>query len=228
MSNNTIYFIGDSITRGVTLVDGKYKIIDESFYEKFKNIIYKKTKNFGKFGITTKKFLENINKYTGKDVDLIFFQMGGNDCNFNWKEIAKNPDAIHYPNVSKVEYESNLRKIYDYFYKNKIKAITLNLPPLHPEKFFNYLGNKKEKENILRWLKNISKIYYHHESYNKIFERVTYECGLNMIDIRSDFLKEDILDDLISEDGIHPTKLGHELIFKSINEYLVKTFIYSK
>lgn len=77
--------------------------------------------------------------------------MGGNDCNFNWKEIAKDSYKEYFPNVNKEQYMENLYKIFNLFNYYKIKAIALNLTPLHAEKFFNYLGNEEEMKNILLW-----------------------------------------------------------------------------
>ena len=114
-----------------------------------------------------------------------------------------------------------LEAVYDYFLNNNVTTISLNYPPLHAEKFFNFLASKYSGENIHKWLGNISKIYYHHESYNNIFETVTRNYGIDMIDIRSRFLKDDNLEDLIGIDGMHPGTKGHELIYRTITDHLL-------
>ena len=102
-----------------------------------------------------------------------------------------------------------------------MNVIALNFPPLHAEKFFTYLSQNLNGGNILKWLGNISRIYYHHEAYNRIFESVTRSFGIDLIDIRSRFLREDDLDNLISIDGMHPSSKGHELIYRGISNHLL-------
>ena len=184
-------------------------------------LFFSPTKNNGRFGLTSRKFLKDILKYEDAGTDIVFFGIGGNDCNYNWKEISDHPDDVHLPAVSKNEYENNLYQIYDSFKKSNFKVIALNFPPLHAEKFFSFLSKHLCGNNILKWLKNVSRIYYHHESYNKIFESVTRVCNIDMIDIRSRFLMEDDLDNLVGIDGMHPQATGHELIYKSITNYLL-------
>jgi len=222
---SSIMFLGDSITKGIGWVDGKYRELENSFFNTFSKTVFSSTINKGRFGQTSRKCLKGIDRITEAHPEMIFFEIGGNDCNFNWKEIAEHPDEEHLPAVSKEEFETNLCSIYDSFNKNGVKVITMNLPPLHAEKFFNFLTGYFNGANIKKWLKNVSRIYYHHESYNKIFENVTREYGFDMIDIRSRFLMDDNLEDLVGVDGMHPLPAGHDLIYKSISDHLLSSAI---
>jgi lysophospholipase L1-like esterase len=218
---SSVLFLGDSITKGVSMVNGRYRVLDNSFYNIFRKTVFSTTSNMGRFGLTSRKFLKDIFKLKNTDTDIVFFGIGGNDCNYNWKEISEHPDKEHYPVVSKNEYEDNLCRIYDSFKESAFKVVSMNFPPLHAEKFFNFLSANLSAENIMKWLKNVSRIYYHHESYNNIFETVTRSYNIDMIDIRSRFLLEEDLENLIGIDGMHPVASGHELIYKSINNYLL-------
>ena len=219
--HTTALFLGDSIVKGVSMENGRYKVLESSYYNKFKDTVFSKTKNNGKFGLTSEKLLSNIEKITESEPDIVFISIGANDCNYNWKEISENPESTHLPAIGKSQFEDNLCSTYDYFLKNNVSTISLNFPPLHAEKFFNFLASKLSGENIIKWLGNISRIYYHHESYNNIFETVTRNYGIDMIDIRSRFLLDDNLEDLIGIDGMHPGAAGHELIYKSITNHLL-------
>ncbi|RLD34430.1 MAG: hypothetical protein DRI73_03935 [Bacteroidetes bacterium] len=226
--NNThtsALFLGDSIVKGVSMENGRYKVLESSYYNKFKNTVFSKTKNIGKFGLTSEKLLGNIEKLKESEPDIVFISIGANDCNYNWKEISENPDSIHLPAIEKSQFEDNLCSIYDYFLKHEVSTISLNFPPLHAEKFFSFLADRLSGENILKWLGNISRIYYHHESYNNIFETVTRSYGIDLIDVRSRFLMDDNLEELIGIDGMHPGPAGHELIYKSITDYLLSRAI---
>ncbi len=224
MKNNkhtSALFLGDSIVKGVSMENGRYKVLESSYYNKFKNTVFSKTKNNGKFGLTSEKLLTNIEKIKDSEPDIVFISIGANDCNYNWKEISENPEKIHLPAIERSQFEDNLSSIYDYFLENNVSTISLNFPPLHAEKFFSFLSSKLSGDNIIKWLGNISRIYYHHESYNNIFETVTRNYGIDMIDVRSRFLVDDNLEDLIGIDGMHPGAAGHELIYKSITDHLL-------
>ncbi|MDA3938360.1 MAG: SGNH/GDSL hydrolase family protein [Spirochaetia bacterium] len=214
-------FLGDSIVKGVSLENGRYKVLESSYYNKFKDTVFSSTKNNGKFGLTSEKLLGSIGKLQESEPDIVFISIGANDCNYNWKEISEQPEGKHLPAIEKNKFEDNLCSIYDYFLKNNVSTISLNFPPLHAEKFFNFLSSKLSGDNILKWLGNISRIYYHHESYNNIFETVTRTYGIDLIDIRSRFLMDDNLEDLIGVDGMHPGAAGHDLIYKSITDHLL-------
>ena len=116
---SSVLFLGDSIIKGVSVVDGRYRILDNSFYNIFSKTVFSSTKNKGRFGLTSRKFLKDIGKLENADPDIVFFEIGGNDCNYNWKEISENPDEEHFPAVSKIEYQNNLCQIYDSFKKNR-------------------------------------------------------------------------------------------------------------
>lgn len=219
--HTTALFLGDSIVKGISMENGRYKVLESSYYNKFKDTVFSKTKNNGKFGLTSEKLLSNIEKIKESEPDIVFISIGANDCNYNWKEIAEKPESIHLPAIGKSQFEDNLCSIYDYFLENSVSTISLNFPPLHAEKFFNFLASKLSGENIMKWLGNISRIYYHHESYNNIFETVTRSYGIDLIDVRSRFLMDDNLEDLIGIDGMHPGPAGHDLIYKSITNHLL-------
>jgi lysophospholipase L1-like esterase len=221
MQRSSALFLGDSIVKGVSFINGRYKTLQGSFYNRISESAFRTTVNRGRFGLTSERFLSKIDNLRDIDHDVLFFEIGGNDCNFKWEEIADNPEGKHFPAVSKEQFTENLYRIYDVLKGHGKKTIAMNMPPLHAEKFFDFLSVRLSPNNILKWLKNISKIYYHHESYNNIFETVTRNCGVELIDIRNQFLLEDNLGTYIGVDGMHPTEEGHELIYHAINRYLI-------
>ena len=97
----TITAFGDSVLKGVILENEHYKVTDSSFHKICEESFGIKIENEAKFGSTIKKGesvfernLETIRMSTGKYVVLEF---GGNDCDFNWKEVAEDPEAKHLP-----------------------------------------------------------------------------------------------------------------------------------
>ncbi|WP_459130135.1 hypothetical protein [Guggenheimella bovis] len=84
----TIHVLGDSITKGIILKDGRYEILETSFISQLKNEGMA-IKNYSNFGCTVKKGLSNFEKHKGKILpgDTVGIEFGGNDSNFDWKSI---------------------------------------------------------------------------------------------------------------------------------------------
>ena len=93
--------------------------------------------------------LDIIKNSTGSYVVMEF---GGNDCDFNWKEISENPDAEHKPN-SEIKhfvmmYTELIKEIKD---MGKMPVL-LSLPPIDAKKYFLKISNGLNAENILKWM----------------------------------------------------------------------------
>ena len=82
------------------------------------------------------------------------------------------------------------------------------------------ISRSNSYDNILSWLGDPSMLYRFQEHYNRIVERLAAEVGCPMIDLRGAFLLSHDYKALISADGIHPTEAGHDLIEKSLREFL--------
>ena len=104
------------------------------------------------------------------------------------------------------------------------KVYMLNLPPLEEERYFNWISRGRSKENILNWLGGSTKyIYRWHEMYSNAVGNVAKAMNVELIDIRSEFLKQRDYAKFLCEDGIHPNESGHKLIHE-IYKSLQKTF----
>ncbi len=57
-------------------------------------------------------------------------ELGGNDCDYNWKEISENPDKEYYPNTPLPKFIESINTIIEKFRANGIEPILTNLPPL--------------------------------------------------------------------------------------------------
>ena len=79
---------GDSILKGVTLDENNEKYKINNFFKDFSEL-----ENYSKFGCTVQKGSEILfrNLQNGKIAELAFLEYGGNDSDFDWEEIAKNP-----------------------------------------------------------------------------------------------------------------------------------------
>ena len=154
-------------------------------------------------------------KDTFAKYDYIVLEFGGNDCNFNWAEIAEAPEKEHIPATPLAEFESTYRRIIDGIRAGGGRPVMFNLPPIDSEKFFNWVSKGLNAE----WLGDVEHIFRWHSSYNDVVCKVASETETPLVDIRSDFLNAPNYRELICEDGMHPNDSGHKLITDFLKRY---------
>lgn len=224
MERNKIMLCGDSISKGIIYdsIANKYKKCEKAFSGMLDKIFNTKILNISRFGNTVaraeKKFYKS---FTENKPDVVIFELGGNDCDFNWDEVSANPKGIHTPNTDIKDFRSSLGSMAIKVREEGKRPILMNLTPLDPEAYFNWisLNDAKRGENILDWLGSISKIYWWQERYNSAVQDVARKQGMELIDVRNEFLKRYDFRDCLCEDGIHPNDRGQQLIAGVIEKH---------
>ncbi|MDD2282912.1 MAG: SGNH/GDSL hydrolase family protein [Eubacteriales bacterium] len=221
MGVREICVFGDSIAKGVVLhpITSRYEIIKLNIEKLFgRNKV--NIKNYSMFGCTVVKALSLIKRHAREltGYNSVFLEVGGNDCDFAWNEIAANPEKEHVPKTPLGEFKSLYEQVIEEIRNNGGKPTILTLPPLEPNRFFNWVSKGINKDNILQWLGDVDMIYRWQEMYNIEVMLLATKMDVPIIDIRSAFLKRNNYGDLICSDGIHPNNDGYDLIFKTIGE----------
>lgn len=216
-----ICVFGDSIGKGVVLHP------QTSRYETIKMNIEKifgrqkiNVKNYSMIGCTVSKALSVIKRHACELMGYknIFLELGGNDCDFAWNEIAANPEKEHVPKTPIGEFQGLYKQVIEEIRSHGGNPVILTLPPLEPNRFFHWVSKGINKDNILKWLGDVDMIYRWQEMYNIEVMLLATKMAVPIIDIRSAFLKCNNYRDLICSDGIHPNKEGYDLIYKTIGE----------
>ena len=222
-----IDILGDSILKGVQVnpVNKKYFISDlglEILNKKYSVQI----KNYSSFGCTVTKGNNLLKKLMEKNIkcDAIIMDYGGNDCDYNWKEISENPEGNHIPNTPMQLFTETYLSIIDTLKEKGILPILTTLPPLEPERFFEWFCKDLNKKNVLKWLGEINNIYRHQESYSKAIEQIATEKQVPVVDLRGAFLKNKNVKTLLCEDGTHPNSAGQRIITASFCDFADKVF----
>ncbi|HOJ11691.1 MAG TPA: SGNH/GDSL hydrolase family protein [Clostridiales bacterium] len=221
MSAVNICIFGDSIGKGVVLQPNtsRYEVVkmnsEKLFGQDEINI-----KNYSMFGCTISKGLSIIKRHVRElmGYNNIFLELGGNDCDFAWNEIADNPEKQHVPKTPLGEFRELYKQAIDEIHSNGGNPIILTLPPLEPNRYFNWISRGINSDNILKWLGSVDMIYRWQEMYNVEVMLLASKMAVPIIDIRSAFLKCSNYFDFLCSDGIHPNKAGYELIYKTIFE----------
>lgn len=212
---------GDSIGKGVILK------ADSNRYEMIKidlNALLGRNNfcvnNYSLFGCTISKGLLVIKRHASKlsKYDHIFLELGGNDCDFSWEDIAKDPYSDHTPKTPPDEFDKIYTRVINEIRDNKSKPVILTLPPLDPSKYFSWISRSLDPDNILKWLGSVDMIYRWQEMYNIRILMLASALSVPVIDIRSPFLKQINYSNLLCKDGIHPNSAGYELIYRTIAE----------
>lgn len=220
---DSLCVFGDSVTKGVIFDSAKRKYIflKDCFVNLFSGSTGIRVDNYSKFGCTIKKGVEIVEKH-GIDLpkyDYVALEFGGNDCNFKWDEIAAAPQNKHLPQTPLEEFKNLYRTLIDHIQSFGGRPLLMNLPPLDSSRFFNWVSAGLNSQNILQWLGGVDTIFKWQENYNKAVCELALEKDIPLIDIRSVFLGQDDYSKLLCEDGMHPNKLGHQMISEAIQRY---------
>lgn len=216
---------GDSISKGIIYDNkkGRYIILKKNYISLIEDKLKCVISNMSKFGnniIRGKQKLEN--DVIKKSPDVAVIEFGGNDCDFDWNSIAKNPNSAHEPKTDLILFEETLNSIIVNFEKLNIVPVLMTLPPLEPNRYFKWVckNDTDAEKNVLYWLGSIKKIYTWHEQYSSKIVEAAEKNNTNLIDVRGAFLKGDNYGKYLCMDGIHPNAEGHQLIANTIMEYV--------
>jgi len=222
MDVKDICVFGDSIGKGVVLhpITCRYEIIKTNIGQFF-GINKMRIQNYSMFGCTVTKALSLVKRRAPEleKYQYVFLELGGNDCDFAWREIADNPGKEHLPKTPLVDFQAQYQQVVDEIRSNGSHPIILTLPPLEPNRFFSWVSRGINGDNILNWLGDVTMIYRWQEVYNIEVMKLATTMDVPIIDIRSAFLKKNHYQDLICADGIHPTSEGYNLIYQTISAH---------
>lgn len=205
----------DSILKGVIYDDG------EKRYRFAKNnaiIETAKENNIAldnncRFGLTSKKAKRLLAEKIKKESNICLIEIGGNDCDYRWSEVSANPSLNHMPISSIDEYKENITDMIDTLRNNNIVPVIVSLPPIDQDRFIDWVSKGLNKDNILNWLGDKSRIYKHHESYNDALLAVAKQKNCHILDLREAFLSVNY-QEMLCSDGIHLNELGQSFVHR--------------
>ena len=225
--DKSVKVLGDSILKGVQLnSENKRYCIDNNIdVQRISDAFSLDIENLSRFGYTVlagEKLL-SARLERGMTCDAIVMDYGGNDCDFKWQAISDDPTAVHTPNTPLDVFESAYKRIITLLKDKGITPIITTLPPIDPERYFNWFcSDKLNRDNILTWLGSVNTIYRYQENYSRAIENIAKEMKVDCIDLRGAFLCRRRIDDLLCEDGIHPNTKGQKVIENAFMSFAEK------
>lgn len=216
-----ICIFGDSLSRGVVFdrIRERYAFLKDSFVNLFCRKMRIRVINYAKFGCTIGKGNRLMDQHQAEiaGFDFTVLEFGGNDCDFDWARVAEAPEAEHLPKTPLDVFAATYAKLIDKTRAAGGNPVLLNLPPIHPKRYFSWVSRGLNGDNILKWLGGSEEyIYRWHELYNMQVCQLAGEKQVPLIDIRSVFLAQKDYGAYLCVDGIHPNEAGHQLISQAI------------
>jgi len=215
-----IIAFGDSIVRGVIsdpFRKGRYTISDGNFVSLCGEMLDRETLNFGKLGSTINTGEEIVDRHLSqiRKGDIVLLEWGGNDCDFNWADVASSPGTSHDPATPVSEYKTRYASIISKLRSVGAKPVLLSLPPVDPDRFISHVTrgmSLSQKLSVFKWMGNTDYVSRWHEFYNLEIFKMGASLKVPVLDITSAFLRKRDYQSLLCPDGIHPTEEGHALI----------------
>lgn len=219
-----IQIYGDSIMKGVEMDASKrYILPQECGWGKLESEFPLSISNNSKFGCTITKGIGQLERSLKKGLscDMVLLEYGGNDCDFNWKEVAERPFDEHHPHTDLPVFEETYRKMVHLLKQHGITPIIMSLPPIDAEKYFEWIcvRDKVDRKGLLCFLGDVQRIYRYQEMYSDAACKVAWETGAVLADVRRAFLDKRNFKDLLCDDGIHPNKNGHALMGETFEQF---------
>ena len=167
--------------------------------------------------------MQRIEKDTETEAEgeeYALLELGGNDCDFPWKDIGGNPDLPKLPFTPIQSFTDTYRSIVHSCRQRGAMPVMMSLPPLVPERFFDFVTRDlpvEGKENVLRWMDGKKDFIGNwHERYNLEVFRLAREMDIPLIDLTTPFLVRTDYFRFICRDGIHPNAEGHKLMAEAL------------
>jgi|WetSurMetagenome_2_1015567.scaffolds.fasta_scaffold23538_6 acyl-CoA thioesterase I len=220
---------GDSILKGI--VEGKpdairkYDVLPENALRLAASEYNVEIVNHSYFGCTVTKGVSimqyDVSKGFKSDIGIIEF--GGNDCDYDWDELCKEPEKDHNPHTPLNKYIEYMKDMIELLCRSGIKPVIMTLPPLVPERYFKTISEHRNKNIIHDFLGDEGFLYRWQEMYSEAAANLALKMNCFLLDIRSAFLAERNYQKFICNDGIHLNKEGHEFLFHFFEKVLKET-----
>lgn len=216
---------GDSIMRGtVPVAFSKYKFTIGEYLDRLAERFPMKILNRARFGAPVTKGAALLKQDLERNIAAKYalLEFGGNDCNFDWAEVSAAPEEEHYPKTSLEDFTNTLASMADALLQAGSQPVLMTLPPIDAEKYLDTICASSDcrRENILHWLGDTQMIYRFQELYSNAISKLAARKGLPLVDVRSLFLSKRNYKQLISEDGIHPSREGYSIICSAFTQRL--------
>lgn len=216
---------GDSIGKGIMFDAGRNRhVICRDSFESCLKQQGVDVRNYSVMGCTAPKGVQLMTEERLKDGGVAVIEFGGNDSDLDWRAVCDAPEksADNYVKVKLPDFAAALRSMVERARNFGLWPILSTPLPVMADRYFEWISKPLDREKLLAHLGTAEYIYRWQERYDITVRQIAAELGVKLFDIRTRFLMERRIGDLMSLDGIHPNENGHRLIKETVLDYLKK------
>ena len=130
---------GDSVMKGVVYDENKskYTLLSENGADKASRKLGLRLFNRSRMGCTVTKGLQLLKKDLQRPeaaCDAALIEFGGNDCDYDWAQVAAHPEQDHQPKTPLPLFIAQLRDMIDLVRQKGMQPVMMTLPPLHAQR----------------------------------------------------------------------------------------------
>ena len=221
-----VLLLGDSVLKGIQVdeANGRYIPKNEMDLPGLEAEFGLSIDNKSRFGATSGNGERLLSRFLAKGErwDAVVMDFGGNECNYNWADIAADPTGDFLPAVPLEAFVQQYRQLIRTVKAQGMVPVLMTLPPLIPQRFFDWWCRELDQEAVRSWLGGSCNIYAHQERYSRAVERLAWEERVPLVDVRGEFLAHGRLDELMCVDGTHPNAAGQALIAKAFRDFCLR------
>ncbi len=216
-----LHIYGDSILKMVYPdVTGRYRSLAGQYEQRAREEFGIAIENRAHFGYTSARGLQLLERDLSRGLSCTHALLGygGNDSDYDWDAISRDPTGEYAAKESIAGFRENMKRMVQLLRSAGVQPMLMDLPPVHGERYFETLSHRGERspERILSWLGETAVISRVQEAYSLAVTCLAGELDLPLVEIRSGFLTTRDYPALMSQDGIHPSPKGYELLYRQL------------
>lgn len=163
--------------------------------------------------------IKNLNKNLSADICLI--ESATNDSDYDWNLISSNPNEHHDPKVPLDDFKNILEQTVQTAIENSITPVLVTSTPLVTKWWFDYICIGQNREALLKFINNDPEVLFkNQEQYSNTVKEFATKNNIQLIDLRTEFLKSDDYTKLMCKDGVHPNVEGHKFMAEIFEKIL--------
>ena len=229
---------GDSILKGV--VSGgdskRFDITEKDSLSQACAALGIELANKSVFGswMTKTRRTQDTSLRNGASAQIGIIESGTNDSDYDWSAVSANPDAEHLQRCPLDEFERLMEEAVSVARQNKITPVIMIPTPLVPEWWLNNICIGNDEAAIVRFITKkylqdqdcaasqndpqdqkraaAMRLYQNQELFSLKAAAIARALGVQIVDIRSEFLAHPNYKTLMCLDGVHPNQAGYDFM----------------
>ena len=155
-----LIIFGDSVIKGVHHCGGKFHLCPDHDFASLQAVGVE-AHNYAKMGATIGTGLSILQRRLSACVPgaTVLFSFGGNDCDYNWAEIAAAPEAEHLPHTPPERFPELYRQAIQMARDCGAEPVVASIVPLEAERYWRVISNGLDGARIMQWLGDVHHLY---------------------------------------------------------------------